>query len=341
MDLKRPECLTHHMWDPIQVNCPYCEKCVRIEDSISDSNNNNYCNCVLQLEKIREINQKIKTEMWQKVLLNYSTSSNSGSVFSIMNPDIANWKFFLPITNKSNILELGAGFGAITSVLAHQCKHIIAIDSVKERAEFMIRRFKQDGIENVTVLNKAPYEIPMLLRQTNIVIVNELYGSEIIEKSLKKRKFKMLQFYKALFENLTKDGYMIVSFKNCFSLSQIKRFSRLLADSKTKNVARSLLKYKMGNLDILGNTFMRSLSLRINKTLLKEAGFKDLKILCPLPNYNNPKFLIPYDDTLFAYHRKHFNSSHNKIIRQKILLLMAVLGIEKHIVDSYIIICRK
>lgn len=59
---------------------------------------------------------------------------------SSMRKSILNWYEFDP---QANVLEIGAGFGAVTGVLCDNCRHVTAIEKNPIRASAISRRYKQ------------------------------------------------------------------------------------------------------------------------------------------------------------------------------------------------------
>ncbi len=64
----------------------------------------------------------------------------------------AEWKYMFPVAAGENILELGAGVGDDTLLLATECPEVAAVVPSVRNGELLLRRFQQHGISNVQVV---------------------------------------------------------------------------------------------------------------------------------------------------------------------------------------------
>src|SRR5437879_3283576 len=71
---------------------------------------------------------------------------------NIMNPNRAAFQDLLPIPEGSTILDVGAGMGGLSAEMALR-HHVVALESVPQRARFISLRKEQDHLSNLTVLN--------------------------------------------------------------------------------------------------------------------------------------------------------------------------------------------
>lgn len=85
--------------------------------------------------------------------------------FSVMRTAVFQW---YPFRKDASVLEIGAGYGAITGVLCDKCAHVTAIEKYRERAYLLSRRYKKRKnldvyTDDISVLNlKTKYDYIVL-----------------------------------------------------------------------------------------------------------------------------------------------------------------------------------
>ncbi len=97
-------------------------------------------------EEMRRINRQVQVAPWRAVLEHADSQSVRQAAAMMMNLDRANWRLFLPLQRASTVLDIGAGSGTIAHAMACSYDHVIAIEPVDERVEFMKHRFRQEGL---------------------------------------------------------------------------------------------------------------------------------------------------------------------------------------------------
>lgn len=76
---------------------------------------------------------------------------------SSMRKSILNWYEFYP---QANVLEIGAGFGAVTGVLCDNCRHVTAVEKDPVRASAISRRFKRRNNLEIIVADINDFQCP-------------------------------------------------------------------------------------------------------------------------------------------------------------------------------------
>ena len=81
----------------------------------------------------------------------------------------------LPWNDIRTVLEIGAGMGFMTAPLAKFADTVVALEAVPERAEFIDRRMKQDGIANVYPLIASGAALPFEPESFDLVAMNGVF----------------------------------------------------------------------------------------------------------------------------------------------------------------------
>lgn len=292
-------------------------------------------------EEMRKINHQMQSTPWREVLRQHPSAQVQTASVMMMNLDRANWYLFLPLPRESTVLDIGAGSGAITHAMACFYDHVIAIEPVIERVEFMKQRFRQEGLSNVTLVRSHVGKLPILSQSIDLAILNGVL--EWIPWSITQGRPRevQLQALQTIHEVLRPGGFVCVGIENRWTLNllagakdphadipYVTILPRFLADVyacwKTGQPYRNYL-YSAGGY----------------RRLLKQAGFSQVQIYCALPTYNYPKFIIPFDDELFSHFREHFDSHQTGLLRRLVLDALRLVGLDKYLVYSFFVIGRR
>jgi len=200
---------------------------------------------------------------WQAAL--YSYNKQHLEEVGIIDEDqrCADWKYLLPLNNKSDLLLLGCGWGAVPVALSEVCGSVYAIDSTWDKIRFLDIRREQQGIENLfPIYGRCDSDIPFPDESFDIVAVNELEGKEKDPQPFRKA---VQNFHRLLKEK----GVLYLSLYNRFSFQRLLRRGEKPASS----VYHSIFGYKR---------------------ILKEEGFSKIRFYAPLPRQDGiPLFFVP------------------------------------------------
>jgi SAM-dependent methyltransferase len=89
----------------------------------------------------------------------------------ILSPQRAAFQDVLPLADGSCFLDVGAGLGGICTQLARR-HHVVALEGVRERAQFIALRKEQDNLRNLTVLNGDLNTAQLAAGQFDGIVVN-------------------------------------------------------------------------------------------------------------------------------------------------------------------------
>jgi len=209
---------------------------------------------------------------------------------------------------KAEVLEIGAGFGALTGVLCQKCKHVTATERSPFRAEQLAKRYEKT--ENLDVYAGDVLDINFTEKFDYILLVGllEIIGSGTSDAMV---YAEYLRKIKAL---LKENGKLLLAVENRFAL----KYFCGATDPYTNKAFSGINHYKQG---ARGYTFTK----KELEDIISFAGFTHRKFYYPLPDYKMPQLiytdkylpeknlkerLIPYykrTDTLVAYEQELYN----------------------------------
>lgn len=211
---------------------------------------------------------------------------------------LISWYDFAP---DANVLEVGAGFGALTGCLCQRCAHVTATERSGYRARALARRY--ETVEHLDVYAGDLKDMEFQEQFDSIVVVGLLErmggGSAASEP--------YVQYLKLLQKYLKADGKLLFAVENRYGL---KYFCGAV-EPHSNRAFDGLNPYRQG---AGGHSFSR----RELQEIVQEAGYGGYKFYYPLPDYTAPQLvytdeylpernlkerLIPYykrSDTLVA-----------------------------------------
>jgi len=212
----------------------------------------------------------------------------------------ADWRFPVPISKDSLVLDVGAGMGRSSIPLARVAGKVISVDHSYLRMKFLKKRAEMEGLKNIEVYVGDIFDLPFRKESFDLIVMNgllEWVGATDLYKSPREAQIASLQICKDL---LKKGGSLYIGIENRFALSYLKaidhsglRFTsympRFIANWYT--LLRKGERYNTYTYNVGGY-----------QKLLREAGFSEADFYLVYPGYNNPRITIPYDNlNMLAY----------------------------------------
>ena len=151
------------------------------------------------INKFFNMNENIKVES----LLNEDSTFEEIKAISDTRNNIIS---FYPINKEETVLEINAGFGEITGEFCNKAKRIVAIESKKEKAECIEKRY--NNFDNLEIYAGDYEDIKIDEKFDYVAYINEgIETKENIEELLKKMK-----------SNLKTNGKMLLISNNKFGI---------------------------------------------------------------------------------------------------------------------------
>lgn len=229
-------------------------------------------------EKVSEIDRTIykyilesENENFEDILL----KENDWQIFLHLSPlraGLLNWYDF---KNNSNILEVGAGFGALTGVLCKTGNEVTVTEKSNLRARAIVERYK--NYNNLTVYVGDLKDINFERKFDYIVLTGllELQGNG------ENYQEPYISYLKNLLKLLKSGGKILISLENRYGL---KYFCGEI-EPHTKEVFAGINKYSIQK--GRGYCFDRQEIIDI----LKKSGVQNFKFYYPLPDYKLPQII--------------------------------------------------
>ncbi|HLP44007.1 MAG TPA: class I SAM-dependent methyltransferase [Candidatus Nanoarchaeia archaeon] len=254
----------------------------------------------------------------------------------------ADWRFVIPLSKSSKVLDAGAGMGRITIPLARVVNKVVSLDNSFLRLKYLKLRAKQEGLNNIEVLVGDIFDSPFEKESFDLIVMNgllEWVGATTRYPDPRVAQIESLKICKGL---LKKDGVLYIGIENRAALAYLRGadhlgiyytsyMPRFLANWYTK--LRKGRKYDTYTYTKAGY-----------EKLLKEAGLTNYEFYLPYPGYNMPRVMIPYTNLdALAYTIQSLMSAKGK--RAALVRLIGksrlMIWIYRHFFFSYGIVVTK
>lgn len=179
---------------------------------------------------------------------------------------LISWYDFRP---GANVLEVGAGFGALTGKLCGKCTHVTATEKSLYRAQGMAKRYAT--VDNLTIYAGDISQIPLREKYDYIVVVG------LLERMGDHQK-QYLQQLKGL---LTAKGRLLLAVTNRFGL----KYFCGARDPYTRKAFGGINQYDRYTKGA------HALSRQELQSLIREAGYADARFFYPLPDDRLPQLI--------------------------------------------------
>jgi 2-polyprenyl-3-methyl-5-hydroxy-6-metoxy-1,4-benzoquinol methylase len=182
--------------------------------------------------------------------------------------NLINW---YPFVENAEVLEIGAGCGAITTALCEKVKNVIGIELSKKRSEINAYRNKNRTNLEILVGNFNDIKIDQEFDYITLIGVLEY------AKSYTNTNEPYVDFLKKIKKYLKPQGKLIIAIENKFGL---KYWAGCREDHTGK--------FFDGLENYMDNGGVRTFSRKELTGLLNDSGFNSLEYYYPLPDYKLP-----------------------------------------------------
>lgn len=186
---------------------------------------------------------------------------------------------WLPITKQEKVLEIGAGCGAITGILADKAKQVTCIELSKKRSLINAYRNKQKNNINILIGNFEDIE-PTLTEKYDYITLIGVY--EYSESYIHTER-PYIDFLKIIKEHLKENGKLIIAIENKLGL-------KYWAGCKEDHVGM----YYEGLEGYTHTQGIKTFTKKELEILLKQSGFNQSTFYYPYPDYKFP--MVIYSD---------------------------------------------
>ncbi len=306
-------------------------------------------------EKLQNMIDRASEENWQEIVRTSFGNENSDMLAYITDLNRACWKSLIPVGPESVVLDIGAGLGAITHSLAHHYRKVVAVEAVPERIKFLNVRAKQEGLNNVDLVQTTAQKLPFFNKTFDLIILNGILEWIGEWDTLFAPREAQLRFLIKVHDLLKPGGVILVGIENRIG------FSSLLGRVDHSGFKyTSLLPRKLASLYLrFRSSYVYRMKLNKEKEyrtytysqmgydkLLSEAGFVGREYFYPVDGYNLPHVMLPLrrPSEINSYVNQQIlnaNRRFGKTCTRRIKKFVANIGLLKYIVSDFVIIAEK
>ncbi len=300
-----PDCGSPLLVHEKKLNCGGCDKVWPIEDNIPRFRDDHLYWGEIPRELMSEVLLNAKSKGWRSAIEFCLQPEHSKLIDYIANEIRADWRYLIPLEKNHSVLDIGAGWGAISAVLSRHSNLVVALERIRQRVEFLKLRYHQDKIDNVQILQTDFSLLPFEENTFDVIVCNGVLEWVGLYDDSKTPEETQVMFLNKLATILKPGGYLYIGIENRFSYKQILgsrdhsglRFTSLVP-RKMANWMTALFPRKGGfYLEGSDVTSYRTYtySLAGYRKLLHRSGFPKADFYYPFSSYNYPRWLIPTD----------------------------------------------
>lgn len=342
-----PRCKTLFKEDSNSLLCEYCGARYPIKDGIpSFSSTSSYFFGEIAKQELDRCIEFAEKEGWLKALNDFLRPISPDTYQYATDYSRADWRFLLPLSKQTKVLDWGSGWGIISLALAKSCGQVLSMDETYEKVRFLNIRKTQEKIDNITTVHAGDLlELPFTDSEFDLIVMNgvlEWTGVSSHERNPLTAQKKALRSAARCLKN---SGILYLGIENRFGynyflgarnhngLRFVGIMPRKLADAYCWLAGKG--KYK---------TLIHSFG--TYKKLLNEVGFDKLSFYFPVPSYQYPSFMIPLEKPpLLKYFINYLFPVEKKKFVYTIMKWVAGPVVKFHLmpysVPAYAIVARK
>ena len=224
-------------------------------------------------------------------------------------------------------IDYGCMWGVLSVGMAKRGCSVLAVDQTYDSLSFLKYRAIEDNISNIYCIQDDIKNLPIKnianyalvngvlewIPVTDEIEVSKLYShknTKMDKQSYKKNDPRKMQldFLCSIRRALTKDGKLLLAIENRHSyqyyLGMRDPHANLLFTTFLPRFLSNIISY------LCKGTEYRSYIYSFNElqNLIKQAGFRNIKLYSSFPNYHFPKLILPYSSSGISFYKPYSNS---------------------------------
>ena len=341
IDLACPACSGKVSIVGSNINCESCGLVGSEIDGILCFTDVEYYWGEISKEAMQRSNQLAKEVGWREAIDQTVTDDKLREY--IADRKRGDFQYIWDLPPESAVLDVGAGWGAIACALGENFRTVVAVEGVFERVRFIRTRAQQLGLSNIQPICGDFLHLPFGDQQFDAVVLNGVVEWAAIAAKGEPRQLQV-EFLTRIRKLLKPSGFAWVAIENRIGWDAIRgsvdhsgfRYTSLMP----RRVADAYCRWKKQEYRSSSNTGYRAYtySLPGYRKLFDDAGFGRAHVFQPWPGYNNPKILLPLDDSsavqYFADH-SHYESGLKGRLKSAALRTAARTGMWAQLASDY------
>lgn len=264
----------------------------------------------LRLDEISCLNRRPSTTSWSEALAARGDPEARRALGWLTNTERANWRLLVPLPPSATVLELGAGLGTMAQGLALYFRRVVAVEPSQERVTFMWRRFADDGIAHVTVVQADLGALPVRPSSVDLVaITSALNWSLAGTPSPREYRLGLLE---AARDALRPGGFLYLGVVNPL-MAIIRRRGGGSGGSTIGGYCR----------------------------LLERAGYEDISVWGAEPSHEDPRYLVPWERSAFNHYLRVLAPATGTTFKRAVRRALNRIGALKYSFPSWCVLARR
>lgn len=246
-----------------------------------------------------------------------------------LSPQRENLLEWFPFEPQSNVLEIGAGCGALTGLLCNKVNKVTAVELSKKRS--LINAYRNKDKSNLEIIVGNLNDINFNERFDYITLVGVLeYAGKFTDSN---RPY--LDFLNEITSKLVDDGTLIIAIENKFGL----KYWAGANEDHTNNIFEGIENY-------IQDKGILTFSKDELKQLLSDVGFQQIKFYYPMPDYKMPTQIysdhyLP-DLGAFPQYSPNYDSDRLRLFNERLVYDNLILNKKfDFFANSFLVICKK
>ena len=292
--------------------------------------------------QLERLNRLALDKGW-RAALHSVYGENSPMVRYVTEAARASFMDLLPLTEQSEVLEIGPGLGQFTALLAHRARSVHALEVVAGQAEFAAERCKQSGVVNVRfAVGGDDCRLPYADGEFDVVVLNLVFewcASRCLDEAEADVQNRLLA---EMHRVLKRGGSVYLATKNRFALRHLigkpdehcheTRFGSALP----RWIAQCLLRLK-GHPRALGRLYSHNAL----KGMLRDVGFDKIDSFWAAPEMRVPTHYVPTDTASIRQARREDGFVQGELRSTRLLMPMVPAPLVKHFTPGLAFLATK
>jgi hypothetical protein len=194
-----------------------------------------------------------------------------------LDPGRADWRFLLPLTARSRVLEVGTAWGTVATEIASEVGLVVTGTPSTVRARFLEIRAQQENLDNLVPFVAPAEVLPFVNGTFDLAVLNGDLDQIIGPAPGGTRRLRHLRLFRRIAERLGTSGRLCFGAENRYGADRLSRPWQSLRQIFQSVRQEGASTYGLDGL----------------RKLLKEAGFEHIDFYATIPSFRYAKKFLP------------------------------------------------